>query len=80
MSKYIDLKESVSKNTKKFYDGWKKIVNMFKNGILRLSKKVGAKTDSGDQQTDNLDMVQETKFNDFLCQIKEKQKNRHDFV
>ena len=25
-SKYIDLKESVSKDTNKFYDGWKKIV------------------------------------------------------
>ena len=25
-SKYIDLKESVSKNAKKFYDGWEKFV------------------------------------------------------
>ena len=50
-SKYIDLKGSVSKNVKKFYDEWEKIVNGFKNGILPLSKKDGTKTDSSDQQT-----------------------------
>ena len=31
--KYIDLKESVFKNAKNFYDGWEKTVNGFKNGI-----------------------------------------------
>ena len=41
-SKQIYLKESVSKNTKNFYDGWEK---------------------------------KQTKFNDFLSQIKEEQKN-----
>ena len=48
--KYIDLKESVSKNTNKFYEGWKKIVYGFKNGVLPLSKKGGMKTDSGNQR------------------------------
>ena len=38
-SKYIDSKESVSKNFKKFYDGWEKIVYGFENGKLPLSKK-----------------------------------------
>ena len=31
--KYIDLKESVFKNAKNFYDGWERTVNGFKNGI-----------------------------------------------
>ena len=48
-SKYIGLKESVSKNVKKIYDGWEKIVYGFKNAILPLSKKDDMKTDSGDQ-------------------------------
>ena len=56
VSKYIDLKESVSNNVKTFDDGWEKIVNRLKNGILTLSKKVGTKTDSGEQQPDVLDI------------------------
>ena len=44
-SKYIDLQESVSKNTNNFYDGWEKIVYGFKNGILPLSKKDDMKSD-----------------------------------
>ena len=74
-SKQIYLKESVSKNTKNFYDGWEKIVYGFKNGILPLSKKVDMKTDSGDQQPNILETPKQTKFNDFLSQIKEEQKN-----
>ena len=54
-SKYIDLKESVSKNVKKNYDGWGKIVSGYKNKIFPLSKKVDEKTDSDDQQPDILD-------------------------
>ena len=30
-SKYIDVKESASKNVKNFYDGWEKIVYGFEN-------------------------------------------------
>ena len=44
-SKYIDLQESVSKNTNNFYDGWEKIVHGFKNAILPLSKKDDMKSD-----------------------------------
>ena len=64
--KCIDLKESVSKNTKIFYDGWKKICYGFKNGILPLSKKVGMKTDRGDQQPYILDAPEQKKINDFF--------------
>ena len=48
-SKYISLKESVSKIVKNIYDGWEKIVYGFKNEILPLPKKDDMKTDSGDQ-------------------------------
>ena len=65
-SKYIDLKKSVSKNVKKFYDGWEKIVYGFKKGILPLSKKDDMKTDSSDQQSDISDTRRQIKFNDFL--------------
>ena len=58
VSKYIDLKESVSKNAKNFYDGWEKIVYGFKNGLLPLSKKDYMKTDSADQQLDILDTTE----------------------
>ena len=58
VSKYIDLKESVSKNAKTFYDGWEKIVYGFKNGLLPLSKKDYMKTDSADQQLDILDTTE----------------------
>ena len=76
-SKYIGLKESVSKNVKKKknYDGWEKIVCGFKNGILLLPKKEDTKTDSGDLQLDILDTPEQRRFNDILSQIKEKQKN-----
>ena len=53
-SKYIDLKESASKNVKNFYGGWKDIVYGFKNGILSFSKKDGMKTDSIDQRSNVL--------------------------
>ena len=74
-SKYIDLKESASKKVKKNYDGWEKIVNEFTNKILPLLKKDGVKNDSGDQQPDILDTPEDTRFNDFLEQIREKQKS-----
>ena len=74
-SKYIDLKESVSKNTKKIYGGWEKTVYEFKNGILPLSKKYDMKADSSDQQPDIPGTSRQTKFIDFLDQIKEEQKN-----
>ena len=74
-SKYIDLKESVFKNIKIFHEVWEKIVCGLKNGILPLSKKVCVKTDSDDQQPNILDISKQKKFNDFLCQIKEEQKN-----
>ena len=54
-SKYIDLKESVSKDAKKFYDGWEKIAMGFKNGILPLFKSDDTETDSGDQPSEILD-------------------------
>ena len=64
--KHIDLKESVSKNTNKFYDGWKKIVYGFKNGILPLSKKGGMKTDSADQQPSISDTREQRRFDYFF--------------
>ena len=73
--KYIDLKESVSKNVKKIYDRWEKIVHGFENGILLLSKKDDMKTDSADQQLDTLDTTEQGRFKEFLSQIKEEQKN-----
>ena len=75
MSKYIDSKESVSKNVNNFYDGWEKIVHLFKYGILQLSKKNDMETDSADQQLDILDTSEQRRFNDFLSQTKEEQKN-----
>ena len=74
-SKYIDLKESVSKNTKKIYGGWEKIVYEFKNGILPLSKKYDMKADSSEQQPDIPGTSRQAKFIDFLDQIKEEEKN-----
>ena len=73
-SKYIGLKESVSKNVKTFYDWWEKIVYGFKNGILLLPKKDDMTTDSGDQELDILDTPDQRRFNDFLSQIKGEQK------
>ena len=64
-SKYIDLKESVSKNVKDFYDGWKKIVYGFRNGTLPLSKIDDMKTESGDQEPDILETTKQKKFNYF---------------
>ena len=75
MSKYIALKESVSNNVKRFYDSWEKIVNGIKTGILPLSKRDGTKTDSGDQQPDILDIPEQKKIKDSLCQIKQEQKS-----
>ena len=74
-SKYIDLKEGISKNVKNFYDGWEKIVNGFQNKILPLSKKAGEKTDSDDQQPDISDTSEQKIFNDLLSQIKKEQTN-----
>ena len=69
--KYIDLKESVSKNVDNFYDGSEKIAYGFKNEILPFSKKDDTKTDSANQQLDILDTTEQRGFNDFLSQIKE---------
>ena len=74
MSKYIDLKESVSKNAKNVYDGWGKNVYWFKNGILPFSKRDSMKSGSTDQQLDILDTTEPRRFNDFISQIKEEQK------
>ena len=62
------MKESVFKNAKKFYDGWEKIVNGFKNRILPLSIKDILKTDI-------LNTPEQKRFNNFLSQIKEEQRN-----
>ena len=43
--KYIDLKESAFKNAKN-YDGWKKIVYGFKNGILPFHLDKNMHTDN----------------------------------
>ena len=74
-SRYIHFKESVSLNVKSFYDGWEKIVYGFKKGILPFSKMDDMKIDSGDQQPDISDTPKQTKFNDFLEQIKKAQRN-----
>ena len=73
-SKYIDVKESASKNVKNFYDGWEKIVYGFENWILSFSKKDGLKTDSIDQRPNILDTPEQRRFNEFLQQIEEEQK------
>ena len=65
MSKYIELKESVSKNVKDFYDGWEKIVYGFRNGTLPLSKIDDMKTESSDQEPDILETTKQKKFNYF---------------
>ena len=72
--KYIDLKKSVFKNAKKFSDGWEKIVNGFKNGILPLSKGVGTKAHNSDQQIDILDTPEQKKLTIFHVRLK-KNKN-----
>ena len=74
-SKYIDLKENVSKNVKNLYDGWEKIVYGFKKGILSFSKKDDVKTDSSDQELDISDTPKQKEFNYFLEQIKGEQRN-----
>ena len=73
-SKYIDLKVRVSKNLKKIYDRWLKIVDGVKTGILPFSKIDGTKTDSGDEQGNILDTPKQERFNDFLNHIKEEEK------
>ena len=65
VSKYIELKESVSKNVKDFYDGWEKSVYWFRNGTLPLSKIDDLKTESGDQEPDILETTKQKKFNYF---------------
>ena len=65
VSKYIELKESVSKNLKDFYDGWEKSVYGFRNGTLPLSKIDDMKTESGDQEPDILETTKQKKFNYF---------------
>ena len=70
-SKYIGLKESVSKNAENFHDCWKKIVSEFKNAKLPLCKKDGMKSDSGDQQPDISDALKEKRFAYFLKKIRE---------
>ena len=71
-SKYVKLKENLSKYAKIFYGGWEKTIYGFKNEILPVSKKDDLKTD---QQLRILGTPEQTKFNDFLEQIKEDQKN-----
>ena len=44
--KYIDLKESAFKNAKNYYDGWKKIVYGFENGILPFHLDKNMHTDN----------------------------------
>ena len=73
-SKYIDVKESASKNVKNFYDGWEKIVHGFERLILSFSKKDGLKTDNIDQRPNILDTPEQRRFNEFLQQIEEEQK------
>ena len=51
-----------------------KVVYGFKNGKLLLSKKHGAKTESGDQQPDISNTPEQRRY-DFLCQIKEEKKS-----
>ena len=70
-SKYIDLKESVSKNVEIFHNAWEKIVYRFKNKILPLSKK----DDSGDQGPSIFGTPTQKRFDNFLKQIEEEQKN-----
>ena len=72
--KCIDLKKSVFKNAKNFSDGWEKIVNGFKNGILPLSKGIGTKADNSDQQIDILETPEQKKKKDLSRQIKKEQK------
>ena len=57
---------NIQDDTKKNYDGWKKIIYGFKHGILSLAIKDAAKTDSADEQPNILDMPEEKKFNGFL--------------
>ena len=71
-SKYVKLKENLFKYAKIFYGGWEKTIYGFKNEILPVSKKDDLKTD---QQLRILGTPEQTKFNDFLEQIKEDQKN-----
>ena len=72
VSKNIYLKESASNNTKKFYDRWEEIVSGFKNEILRLSKRVGMRTDSDDQQPNILDTPEQKRFKTRLKKSKRK--------
>ena len=65
VSKYIESKESVSKNVKDFYDGWEKSVYGFRNGTLPLSKIDDMKTENGDQEPDILETTKQKKFNYF---------------
>ena len=44
--KYTDLKKSVFKNAKNYYDGWKKTVYGFKNGILPFHLDKNMHTDN----------------------------------
>ena len=52
-----------------------KSLNWFKNKTFSLSKKVGAKTNSGDQKPDILHTPGQKRFNDILSQIKEERTN-----
>ena len=62
--KCIDLKESVSKNTKNFYDGWKKICYGFKMEYYHFLKRLVWKPIY--QQPYILDAPEQKKINDFF--------------
>ena len=73
--KYIVVKNKLLDDANNFYKGRESIIEGFKNGISPFSKKDGMKSDGGDQQSHILDSPEQTKFNDYLEQIKEERKN-----
>ena len=72
-SKYIDLKESASKNLKNFTTDGEKLFMDLKIEYYR-SLKNGLKTDSIDQRPNILDTPEQRRFNEFLQKIEEEQK------
>ena len=72
-SKYIDLKESASKNLKNFTTDGEKLFMDLKIEYYR-SLKNGLKTDSIDQRPNILDTPEQIRSNEFLQQIEKDQK------
>ena len=68
-------KNEFLENPKNFYKRREKIIEASKNEIFPLFKKDDIKLIAVNQQKDILDKPEQTKFNDFLEQIKEEQKN-----